>query len=277
MEVDKISSIGRPLDFNYKTNKAIAIITAITILVGIAFFVLNRLDFFNIILQGVSFGFSFFLCWAITREIDPDNNLSAFIGLIPLLVFLLIWPETNLAILFWMLISLRIINRTTGLLATKLDSVMLLVFSVLLSYYFSWIFGFLTALVFLFDAKLIKGQKFQLSLASLVTILTLILVILTNQNFALLTLSTLESASLLIVTIIFSMIIYGEKDVISKGDQNNEPLYLSRLRAAQAFALISALAISFFASYFVALIPMWCAFIGVILNKFSKLIFHGST
>jgi hypothetical protein len=154
---------------------------------------------------------------------------------------------------------------------------MLLVFSVLLSYYFSWIFGFLTALVFLFDVKLIKGQKFQLSVASFVTIVTLILVILTNQNFALLTLSTLESASLLIVTIIFLIIIYSEKDVISKGDQNNEPLYLSRLRAAQVFALISALVISFFTSYFVALIPLWCAFIGVILNKLSKLIFQRST
>jgi len=88
LEIDKISSIGRPLDFKYKTNKAIVIITTITIIIGIALSITNQLKMPNLIFTGVSFGITFFISWAISREIDPDNPISAFIGLIPLFIIL---------------------------------------------------------------------------------------------------------------------------------------------------------------------------------------------
>ena len=144
MENEKISSIGRPLDFNYKTNKAIVIITAINIMIGILLSLINQLEPTTVIIKGLSFGITFFLSWAITREIDPDNSISAFIGLIPLFIILFFWIETNIVILFWLLISLRIINRTTGLPARIFDSGMLFLFSVLMSYFYSSIFGLLS-------------------------------------------------------------------------------------------------------------------------------------
>ena len=269
MEIDKISSIGRPLDFNYKTNKAIVIITTITIMFGLVFSILNEFTIPNVILTGVSFGITFFVSWAISREIDPDNSISAFIGLIPLFTILFFWIETNIIILFWLLISLRIINRTTGLPARIFDSGMLFVISVLMSYFYSPIFGLLSAIVFLFDTKLIDGQKFQLIFASLSLFLSIIFFTINNKVFVLPIFSMLQLLSILIITIVFAFISYFTKNVKSKGDRNNEPLSLSRIRTAQIFILFSVLLMSFVEIGLTAMIPVWCVLSGVIIHRFS--------
>ena len=269
MENDKISSIGRPLDFNYKTNKAIVIITTITIIFGFVLSILKEFTIPNVILTGVSFGITFFVSWAISREIDPDNSISAFIGLIPLYIILFFWTETNIIILFWLLISLRIIKRTTGLPARIFDSGMLFVISVLLSYFYSPIFGLLSAIVFLFDAKLIDGQKFQVIFASLSLFVSIIFFTINNKVFVLPNFSMLQLLSILIIAIVFVFISYFTKDVKSKGDRNNEPLSLSRVRAAQIFVLFSVLLMSFVEIGLTAMIPVWCVLSGVIIHRFS--------
>ena len=270
MEIDKISSIGRPLDFNYKTNKAIVIITTITIMFGLVLSILNEFTIPNVILTGVSFGITFFVSWAISREIDPDNSISAFIGLIPLFTILFFWIETNIIILFWLLISLRIINRTTGLPARIFDSGMFFVISFLMSYFYSPIFGFLAAIVFLFDTKLINGQKFQLIFASLSLLLSIIFFTINNQVFVLPIFSMIQLLSILIIAIVFALISYFTKDVKSKGDKNNEPLSLSRIKAAQIFILFSVLLTSFVEIGLTAMIPVWCGLSGVIIHRFSQ-------
>ena len=267
MEIDKISSIGRPLDFNYKTNKAIVIITTITIMFGFVLSILKEFTIPNVILSGVSFGITFFVSWAISREIDPDNSISAFIGLIPLFIILFFWIETNIIILFWLLISLRIINRTTGLPARIFDSGLLFVISVLMSYFYSPIFGLLSAIVFLFDAKLIDGQKFQLIFASLSLFLSIIFFTINNKVFVLPIFSMLQLLGILAITIGFLFIPYYTKTVKSKGDQNDKPLSVSRIRAGQIFALFSVLLVSFFEFGITAMIPVWCALAGVITHR----------
>jgi len=267
LDNEKISSMGRPLDFNYKTNKAIVIITTINIIIGILLSTITQLEPTMVIIQGLSFGITFFASWAITREIDPDNPLSAFIGLIPLFLILIFLPEINIIILFWLLISLRIINRTTGLPARIVDSTILFGISLLMSYFYSPIFGFLVAAVFLFDAKLIEGQKFQLLFSSLSAFLSIIIIIITNQIFELSSFSVLQFISILTIAIIFGFITYFTKDVKSKGDITNKPLSLSRIRAAQFFALFSAFLVSFFDIGLIIMIPVWCAMFGVIVHR----------
>jgi hypothetical protein len=269
LENKKISSIGRPLDFNYKTNKVIAIITGLNIIIGFLLSILTQIDLTIAIIQGLSFGITFFVSWAITREIDPDNSLSAFIGLIPLFLILFFWFETNILFLFWLLISLRIINRTTGLPASIFDSAMFFVFSLTLSYFYNPIFGFLTAGVFLFDTKLIDGQRFQLFFASLSTFLSIIIIILINQTFELSAFSDLQLISIITIATLFVFIPYFTRDVKSKGDITNKQLSLSRIRAAQFFALFAALIVSFLEFGLTFMIPVWCALFGVIIYRIS--------
>ena len=271
MEIDKISSIGRPLDFNYKTNKAIVIITAITIMIGIALSITKQLEIPNVILLGLSFGITFFLSWAISREIDPDNAISAFIGLIPLFFILFFWSETNIVILLWLLISLRIINRTTGLPARFLDSIMLFAISVFMISFYNFFFGFLTTIVFLFDTILVDGQKFQLLFASLSALSVFIFVIINNQIFELSNFSMIQSISILTISIMFTIIVYFIRDIKSKGDKNHKTLYLSRIKATQLFALLSVLLVSLTEFGLTAMIPAWCVLIGVIVKRISSL------
>ncbi len=269
MEIDKISSIGRPLDFNYKTNKAIVIITIITIIIGIVLSITNQLTIPNVIFTGVSFGITFFVTWAISREIDPDNPISAFIGLIPLFIILFYWPETNIAILFWLLIAVRIINRTTGLPARIVDSTILFTISLLLNYFHIPLFGVLAAIVFLIDSKIINGQRFQLLFASLSAFSSIIFISINSRFFELATFSMLQTISIIIISIFFIFIVYFTKDVKSKGDKMQKPLNLLRIRAAQLFALLSVLIVSLSEVGLTAMIPVWCILLGVILQRIS--------
>jgi hypothetical protein len=268
----QISSIGRPLDIKYKTNKAIVIITIANFFIGFLFFGLKQLELLNVFFGGIIFGLSFFICWAISREIDPDNPISAFIGLIPLFFLLLFYQNPDLIILFWLLLSLRIINRTTGLPATKLDSIGLLIFGLLLGYYINWIFGFLTGLVLFLDLKLIDGRKFQLFLSSITILFSFILFIFSNRDLELISFGIFESAILLSVSIIFFTFSLAQKKISSIGDQTNEKLELSRIRAAQIFVLIVILILSFFTKNFYNILPLWCSVVGVIINQFLKII-----
>jgi hypothetical protein len=265
----EISSIGRPLDLKYKTNKAIIIITFVNFFIGFLFFGIQQLEIQNIFFGGIIFGLSFFICWAISREIDPDNPFSAFIGLVPLFLLLLIYQNPDITILFWTLLSLRIINRTTGLPATKLDSIALLIFGLLLGYYNSWIFGFLTTLVFLFDSKLIKGQKFQFILAFIATLFSFGLFIF-NQELEIISLASAEFIILFFISIIFFVFSLTQNKIKSIGDKTNEKLEISRIRAAQIFILLVALILSFFTLNLYNIIPLWCSIVGVIINQFLK-------
>lgn len=228
---------------------------------------MQQLEIQNIFFGGIIFGLSFFICWAISREIDPDNPFSAFIGLVPLFFLLLFYQNPDITILFWTLLSLRIINRTTGLPATKLDSIALLIFGLLLGYYVSWIFGFLTALVLLLDLKLIKGQKFQLILAFIVTIFSFSLFIFSNQEFRIVSFGIVEFSILLSVSFLFFVFSLTQKKIKSIGDKTNEKLELSRIRAAQIFFLLVVLLLSFFTLNFFKILPLWCSIMGVIINQ----------
>jgi len=169
--------------------------------------------------------------------------------------------------LFWLLISLRIINRTTGLPARIFDSTMLCAISFLLSYFYSPIFGFLAAIVFLADLKLINGQRFQLFFASLNIVLSSILLIINNQFFVISTFSMLQLLGILAIAIGFLFIPYFTKTVKSKGDQNDKPLSLSRIRTGQIFVLFSVLLVSFLEFGLTAMIPVWCVLAGVIMHR----------
>ena len=184
-------------------------------------------------------------------------------------IILFFWPETNIAILFWLLISLRIINRTTGLPARIFDSAMLFAISFLLSYFYSTLFGFLAAIVFLFDTKLINGQKFQLLFASLSTFSSFIFVIINSKFFELPTFSVLQTITIITISIIFIFIVYFTKDIKSKGDKTHIPLHLLRIKAAQLFTLLSVLIVSLYEFGLTAMIPVWRILLGVIIQRLS--------
>ena len=97
-------------------------------------------------LWGAGVGLTVFLSWALARELDPDNDHSAFVGagLVSIGVFL--WGLPHFLALFCLLVLGRIVNRSSGLSARTADSMAAVVLSGLLVYQGSWGFGLAAAM-----------------------------------------------------------------------------------------------------------------------------------
>ncbi|CAN0400327.1 unnamed protein product, partial [Phaeothamnion confervicola] len=152
MKMSQVTGLGRPLDLRYPTNLAIALIS-LTV-AGTA----ACID--GTPLSGLHAGLDVFFTWALCRELDPEHDIAAFVAVGLSIFGLLNWGQSA-APLFWLLLAVRTLNRTTGLACTVLDSVLLLALGVTSGW------GALTAFVFGADAMLPGGRKPQLLFAAL--------------------------------------------------------------------------------------------------------------
>ncbi|RQW01230.1 MAG: hypothetical protein EH225_09720, partial [Calditrichaeota bacterium] len=181
-DISKISGLGRPLDFSYETNRGIVYLTLITFLAGTGYQMLQDVPTMQSAIWGLLAGLSVFFAWAICRELDPDRDLSAFVsaGITFSLVFF--WAPANLVFLFWILLLIRTVNRTTGIPPTLADAVILIGLSGWITWQENWGYGLLTALAFTFDSRLKGGLRRQFFFAGLVIIITIVLIYVKPQH-----------------------------------------------------------------------------------------------
>lgn len=119
-----MSTIGRPLDPAWATNRAVLILMPVGGVLagvwtalgpgrgGVVTTGLGALAGAAVVLGG----------WALGRELDPDRQGAAFVSLaLAFGVFLLV-PEGSLVLLFTALVLSRVVNRTVGPPATLLDA-----------------------------------------------------------------------------------------------------------------------------------------------------------
>jgi len=111
-------TLGRNMDFSYKTNQMIALSSVLTAAIG---WMLTR----NV-LSGVYIGFGVFLTWALVRELDPKHEYAAFLAAAFSLLNVLYYENVQLLVVVWILLLMRIVNGITGKELTTFD-----IFSVL--------------------------------------------------------------------------------------------------------------------------------------------------
>ena len=80
MKLSDITALGRPLDPRYPTNLAIGALSLIVGAVGAAVKLLSDVPLAESASWGIGAAFSVFLAWVLARELDPDYDLSAFVG-----------------------------------------------------------------------------------------------------------------------------------------------------------------------------------------------------
>ena len=76
----RFSSIGRPVDRRYPTNRAIASLTLVVAILGFAIRRLTGTHPLESFLGGITLAIGFFLACAIARELDPDHDFSSFVA-----------------------------------------------------------------------------------------------------------------------------------------------------------------------------------------------------
>jgi hypothetical protein len=276
MPLSKITAIARPIDSNYPTNRAIALLTLSIVFGGSILRLIAGASFMQSISWGVAAGLAVFLAWALARELDPDYDLSAFVAAGLALIGLLFLDSPGLTALLWMIILLRIVNRTAGLPATILDSLLILGLGSWLTWQGEWIYGLMTALAFLLDSQLSPPHRRHLVFAAIALIITVMLFFVDGSMPRDSELSIPVVVAALVMAALFVPVIIASRQLTTVSDQTSEPLNPRRVQAAQGIALLTGILMAWWNGYpgLASFMPVWAAMLGISLYRlfvlFSK-------
>ena len=276
MESKNLSAIMRPVDWNYPTNRLIILLTLGVLVLGTLYqLVLGGLGFLSALSWGASTGLAVFICWALTRELDPDDEYAAFAAAALYLAGLLIWgAQSKLLIMFWLIEAVRILNRSVGLPVKILDGVLLLGLTGWLLWQGYFEIGLLTAAAFFVDDRLSAENRQELVLGGVSLVLTLVVFLLRPQSLAM-DLSSVSLVVLVVVTvsvILYIWLILKSSKPTSVCDVGGNPLRGACVQAGQIMGLTTA--VLFFVRYggagFGYMLPLWAGLLGAGLYRLAN-------
>ncbi len=258
----RFSSIGRPIDRRYPSNRAIA---SLALLVAVAGFLVLRLTGHPppaSFLRAISLAIGFFLAWAIARELDPDHGASAFVAAGLSLIPLAALDRPDYAAVFLALLILRIVNRTVGPAARPLDTIAILALATVAAWRGSPVVIAAAAGAFALDGSFRPGHRIHLAAAG--ASLGLIAVAWTNVDVVLQSAPASLDWLGLVATLPFLYLIRISGDPLSISDDGGGRLSGTRVRAAQWLGLLlfGALVIGGGRAGWSAVSPLWAALVG---------------
>jgi hypothetical protein len=270
MKMSELTTIGRSFDPSYPTNRAIAIVTILVMVGGALFQLVSGEGWGEGVLWGANAGLSVLLTWVLCRELDPDHALSAFVAVGLALVGLFLWGVPRLAVIFWLIVVMRLVNRTTGAPAGLLDSLGVLGLGSWLSLQGNWGYGIITAAAFLLDSQLPRRARRQLIPAALAVTATVTSAIVGRNVPWDGPASVVGGLTGLAVSVLFLPVLLSARRLESVGDRSQEPLEPIRVQAAQVLALLTAVeaAILGGTAAISLLLPLWAAVVGALLYCF---------
>ena len=237
------TSIGRPLDPAYATNKAVLMLLPLAAVVGAVVAWLGGAGLLEVLQQAAVYALILFAAWALARELDPDDNPAAFISLACGMLVALFVNSPGVLIVFVTLGLVRIVNRSTGLAARKTDSVVLMLLSIVVIYATeSPLFGAAAALAFILDGTLQDPLRRQWLFGLVCLGATIVYMVDHDISPRLIRApDTLFEWLSLLFLLIFALNILLTRTVRSRGDINERALDLNRVRGGMAVGLFAAL------------------------------------
>jgi hypothetical protein len=239
----KFSSLARPLDPSWPSNKAVMILFPVLLLAGLCWTLLMGQGWQAALLNGLVFALAGFGSWALGRELLPDDHASAFVSMAMAFLACLSFYSPGLLVLFTSLGLVRMLSRSTGLAARSSDSVAILLL-VIWSVYATqspW-FAAVAALAFVFDASLKNPQRKQLLFAAL-SLGTMVVYIVDHDVgwFSFHAPDSLLQWLSIAIVLLFVLNLFLLKKVHSRDDVNNKPLNPERVKAGMIVALLACL------------------------------------
>lgn len=266
MRIERLSSITRSIDLNYPTNRIIVEITLLFLLGTAGFQLILGKAVSSALYSGLIAGASVFLAWAFARELDPDNERSAFFAAFLGCAGFVFFPSPFLLALFLEILLIRIVNRSTGLPSKTSDSIAVLLISAWISSQGNWIFGLFTALAFFLDSFLPEPNRQNRIFGVIAFIASLLAFIRTPGKESIL-LNAELGLFILAAVLLFIPIVLSSRKIKSRGDLTGIPLDSLRMRAAQLTAILSAglSAVLGGVAGAESLMPLWGAILGISL------------
>ena len=239
----KYTSIGRPLEPAYPSNKAVLILMPLGAVLGAIAAWMDGQSGVQLLQQAISFLLIVFGAWALARELDPDDHTAAFISMAAAVFAALVVSAPGILLVFATLGLVRIVNRSTGLVARMGDSVIVMLLALLVIYSTkSPFFGIVAALAFILDGTLKEPLRHQWVFGLICLGGTIVYMV--DHDIGITHLSAPESLFgwlALLFLLIFALNTLLLKKVHSRGDINEKKLNLSRVRGGMAVGLLAAL------------------------------------
>jgi hypothetical protein len=275
----KFSTIGRALDPSYWSNRLILILMAAAAAAGLIWGLVSGLRAWGAILTGGRSGLALFLGWALTREIDPDQEWAAFaaVGFTALGLVYLGQPE--LGVVFWVLLLLRVVNHTTGLSASLLDTLGLVGLGAWLSFRGNWGLSMLTGLALVVDAYLQDGKRRQVYLGLLSGLVGAGAFLVGGQPPAVPGLALVPAAAAAVLAALYAPVIAASRRVESTCDQTGEDMLARRIQAGQLLGLLIGLELALWSGWsgITAVSPLWGAAAGSLVVRFGRVVLKNLT
>jgi hypothetical protein len=270
MKQSKITSIGRPVDFSYPTNRAIGILSGVVLVATTLLQLFVGKEFFEAWFWGVGAGVTVFLAWALCRELDPDHDMSAFVAAGLAVIGLFVFGLANLGRLFWLLLAVRVVNRTTGLPATIVDSLAVVGLSGWLVYNGNWGFGVLTVMAFLLDSQLAPPHRQQIIFAGLSALSTVAIIILKGPLWPEAGFSWGAGLIAVGLSAVFIPVILWSSTLKGMEDESGEGLKPMRVQAGQVLALMAGVEVALWSDTlgFKSIMPLWATVFGAAVYGF---------
>ncbi len=155
-----MSSLGRPVDPRFPSNKAILVVMAVAFVAGAVIGFIDTGAWGPAASSGLTYLLTAFTAWALGRELDPDRTGTAMLAVALAGVPLVVWGTADLWTLAVSIALARVVNRSIGPGArvTDLLAVLgLLGLAVLLAH--RWTLGLAGAVALALDASLDRGTR----------------------------------------------------------------------------------------------------------------------
>ena len=264
----RVTSIGRPVEPKYPTNKAILLLMPVAALIaGVVNLIQAAAGGSGATSPVVAF-LVVFGGWALGRELAPDDNSAAFVGTALAFIGLWWWPSPSLLLLFTALSLSRIVNRSTGLTARPSDSVIVtaLVIWTMVSLQ-NPLLGVVAALVFSLDARLEEPNRRQwLFAAACLTAVGVQMWLIGSDSLAATVLPEPQSVIAAVTLLTFLALSLSLRSVSSRGDIGGPVLNASRVRGGMLVVWLLALQTGLQGPGAIeALMPVLAAMAGVVL------------
>lgn len=274
IDTSKYSHIGRDLSWHLPTHRRILLFAvATTIIVGGQQLLIGT-DFVQAVIHAVGAGGFSFGTWALGREIDPDHDLSAFIGAILTTLLLLFMPLPWVFPVGVLVVLLRVVNWTFGKPALPTDYLTVLISAAIaIGLDNLWPLGIVVTIGFALNGILPRPQRpLAFVFAAAMLGLSLLISLLTPRT------TPTSSPELLHFVLaggaiaVFGLVMLRQKAFSAVGDTTGEALIPARIQAGRALTLLSALALFIFYGGvgFIALLPAWTAMLGVGLRMLLR-------
>lgn len=268
-ESGKFLNLSRDLSFFDPTMKVVFTLSILVVLASLLWKTL-----FSSISPEVSTIFAlntgaiFFFSWLLAREIDPDRPLSAYVSAAIAVVASLIWGIGDIAVIFWLMMLMRLLNRSAGLSAGLFDNLIILMATYFVAYKGYWLFAVLTAIAYAVETQLPKGSPRSFYAAGFAFWIATL-----SQGIPLGGGSIPADifAFMILATILFLPVVRMSTVLKSIGDYDKVTLNMHRMQAAQIFFLATAFILTWFYGEKVlySLLPLWSIAFGTGLYLLS--------